>query len=160
VIFNLLVSQVMLNLFILVILQQFEKYYIDENGPLKRFKADQTVFLEAWCNDTAKYQCIKIREKHLFNFFKKLPESIRSRDADIKKGGQSESEIKKTMLRMGIRNHNGYIYFNELLYRLMQYKYFNFQLNKTMWVRELIMQYKLFELTMKMMNLKLQKPQE
>jgi len=125
VIFNLLVSQVMLNLFILVILQQFEKYYLDENGPLKRFKADTNQFVEAWCIDTTKYQCIKIKEKNLFNFFRKLPESLRSRDTEQKKP-QSEDEIKKIMLRMGIRNHNGYIYFNELLYRIMRYKYFNF----------------------------------
>ena len=73
-VFNLLVSQVMLNLFILVILQQFEKYYIDENGPLKRFKADLTIFVEHWCLATEKYDCMMIKENSQFKaFFEKLP---------------------------------------------------------------------------------------
>ena len=51
----------MLNLFILVILEQFEKYYLDENGPLKRFKADLAIFVENWCDATEKYHCIKFK---------------------------------------------------------------------------------------------------
>lgn len=38
---------------------------------------------------------------------------------------------------MGIRNENGFIYFNELLYRAMRRKYGNFKVNKNMQVTEL-----------------------
>jgi len=44
----------------------------------------------------------------------------------------TEDEIKKRMLKMGIRCDDGYIYFNELLYRCMRSKYCNFKLNRKM----------------------------
>lgn len=57
------------------------------------------------------------------------------------------------MLKMGIRSQDGFIYFNELLYRLMKYKYSGkFKLNQSMKVKELTMQYKLYELTYRAMN--------
>ena len=59
---------------------------------------------------------------------------------------------EKIMLKMGIRAQDGFIYFNELLYRLMRYKYLDFELNQTMRVKELIMQYKLYELTLIQQN--------
>lgn len=34
--------------------------------------------------------------------------------------GTSDAELKKTMLKMGIRCDDGYVYFNELLYRFMR----------------------------------------
>ena len=37
VIFIMLVTHIMLNLFILVIIEQFDKYYLDEENPLKTF---------------------------------------------------------------------------------------------------------------------------
>ena len=56
------------------------------------------------------------------------------------------------MLKMGIRAHDGFIYFNELLYRLMRYKYLTFELSTSMIVKELVMQYRLYELTFEAMN--------
>lgn len=44
----LLCSYVMLNLFILVIIQQFEKYYLPEVNMLGMFKDDQTSFMIIW----------------------------------------------------------------------------------------------------------------
>lgn len=41
-------SYVMLNLFILVILQQFEKYYLQEENMLEKFKEDKNVFMKVW----------------------------------------------------------------------------------------------------------------
>ena len=38
--FNVLVGQIMLNLFILVIIQQFQKYKLEKDNPLERFEAD------------------------------------------------------------------------------------------------------------------------
>ena len=37
VVFIMLVTHIMLNLFILVIIEQFDKYYLDEENPLKTF---------------------------------------------------------------------------------------------------------------------------
>jgi hypothetical protein len=44
----------------------------------------------------------------------------------------SDAELKKVMLKMGIRTEDGWIYFNELLYRCMRRKFGNFKLNKRM----------------------------
>lgn len=43
-----------------------------------------------------------------------------------------ESELKKAVLKLNIKSEEGYIYFNELLYRLMRNQYVNFKLNKKM----------------------------
>lgn len=59
----------------------------------------------------------------------------------------SESEVKKRMLKMGIRVESGYIYFNEVLYRLMRNLYGNFKLNDKMIKYEMITQYKIMEKT-------------
>jgi hypothetical protein len=51
--------------------------------------------------------------------------------------GVREGELKRTMLKMGIRSDNGYIYFNELLYRSMKRVYGNMKLNRQMQIIEL-----------------------
>jgi hypothetical protein len=50
---------------------------------------------------------------------------------------------------MGIRGDDGWIYFNELLYRCLRRTYGNFKLNKRMQIKELKTQFVLFQLTMK-----------
>ena len=61
----------------------------------------------------------------------------------------SDSEAEKKLLKMGVKSENGYIYFNELLYRLMRELFVTdkFQLNTKMTIIELTTQYKLFKLT-------------
>lgn len=49
---------------------------------------------------------------------------------------------------MGIKSDEGYVYFNELLYRAMRRVYGNFKLGKQMQIFELKSQYKIFFLTM------------
>jgi hypothetical protein len=49
----------------------------------------------------------------------------------------NENEMKKQVLKMGIRSEDGWIYFNELLYRAMRRVYGNFKLNKKMQILEL-----------------------
>ena len=43
---------------------------------------------------------------------------------------------------MGIRSEDGWIYFNELLYRCMRKQYCTFKLNKTMTLFEINIQFK------------------
>jgi hypothetical protein len=61
----------------------------------------------------------------------------------------SNSELKKMMLKMGIRTEDGWIYFSELLYRCMRRKYGNFKLNKRMQIAELKTLFKISLLTLK-----------
>lgn len=53
--FIMVVSNIMLNLFILVIIQQFSKYYLEEDNPLSRFEEDFEDFKEAWKVFTDRY---------------------------------------------------------------------------------------------------------
>ena len=46
--------------------------------------------------------------------------------------GLTEDELKRNMLKMGIRSDDGYIYFNELLYRCMRRIYGSIKLNAKM----------------------------
>ena len=71
--FIMIVSNIMLNLFILVIIQQFSKYYLEDDNPLSRFEEDFEDFKCAWQIFTERYQCTKIKTKQIPAFFKKLP---------------------------------------------------------------------------------------
>ena len=62
---------------------------------------------------------------------------------------RTESELNREVLKMDIKSEDGWIYFNELLYRILRNRYGNFKLNKKMQIRELVTQYKLFNLTVK-----------
>lgn len=100
---------------------------MSEDNPIQKFKRNLDIFLGVWIDFTSKrYKCVKIREKQLGDFFRKLPPPIGMPE------NTSEAELKKTMLKMGIRCDDGYVYFNELLYRCMRRQYGNFRLNKRM----------------------------
>jgi len=89
------------------------------------------------------YGCLKIREKKLLPLFERLPPPL-----GMAPGGK-KSDKKKQLLKMGIKSDEGFIYFNELLYRLMREVYGKLRLNKRMQVYELTTQYKLFKLRQK-----------
>jgi len=73
------------------------------------------VFMKTWIEFTVqKYRCIKLREKQLNSFFKALPPPF-GLPAET-----TDDQMKKVMLKMGIRCDDGYVYFNELLYRCMR----------------------------------------
>ena len=77
IIFVLFVQNVMLNLFILVIIMQFDTYYISTDNPITKFKKNLDVFMITWVEFTAtRSRCVKLREKRLNEFFKKLPMPI------------------------------------------------------------------------------------
>lgn len=50
--FIMVVTNVMLNLFILVIIQNFTRYYIEDDNPLSCFEVDYEDFVEAWQQQT------------------------------------------------------------------------------------------------------------
>ena len=143
-----LVTHIMLNLFILVIIEQFDKYYLDPENPLQTFQDKFEAFEAVWIKYTLKNQCIMLKEKQLMSFFKALPPSIGlAQSPDL----MTDSSIKKILLKMGIKSEGGFIYFNELLYRLMREKYVTgkFRLNTRMTIIELTTQFKLYHITQK-----------
>lgn len=83
--FIMVVSNVMLNLFILVIIQNFTKYYLDPGNPLDCMENDFLAFMESWENYTSRYQCTKIKPKHVPDFLMQLPSRMKIR-LEIKDG--------------------------------------------------------------------------
>lgn len=53
---------------------------------------------------------------------------------------------------MAIKSDNGYIFFNEMLYRCMRRKYGNMKINKKMQIFELRTQYAIYLMTLKIQN--------
>ena len=140
-------THVMLNLFILVIIEQFEKYYLPADNTILKFKNDLEAFMKVWKNETmVNYRCRKIQEKNLARFFRALGEDG---DLGFNKEKVNEDELKKHMLKMAIKGDLGYIYFNELLYRCMRRKYSPPKLKKKLMVNEVYTQYQVLQMTWK-----------
>mmetsp|Transcript_25092 Transcript_25092/g.33643 ORF Transcript_25092/g.33643 Transcript_25092/m.33643 type:complete len:177 (+) Transcript_25092:743-1273(+) len=71
--FILLITYVMLNLFILVIIQQFQKLYLDTAGPLKLFNRDSEIIVNAWVKFTMHTRCIKLNASKVPSLLKTIP---------------------------------------------------------------------------------------
>jgi len=113
------------------------------------FKRDLSAFMLVWKQETqARYRCLKIKEKQLPRFFRVLGDHGGSA-ASLGFGTDQYDapELKKQMLKMAIRPDNGYVYFNELLYRCMRRKHGNMKSNKKMQECELATQHRIFQLT-------------
>ena len=67
--FIMICSFIMLNLFVLVIIDQFEKYYGQEINPIDIFKENLYVFRVAWSKYSMESRGFKIPAKQLFDFF-------------------------------------------------------------------------------------------
>jgi len=141
--FILICTYIMLNLFVLVILQQFDKYYLPKDNIISKFKRNLQNFKDTWRDFTQeKYNCLKIKESQLLRFFQTLKDPLGM-------PGIQEPDLKRNMLQMGIRADEGYIYFNELLYRCMRRIYGDMKLNKEMQIIELKTQFRIFMTTLK-----------
>jgi hypothetical protein len=49
---------------------------------------------------------------------------------------------------MGVKSDSGFVYFNELFYRVMRRKYGSMKINKKMQIFELRTQYKIYQITL------------
>lgn len=114
------------------------------------FKNDQQAFMQVWKELTQeKYNCMKIKENQLTKFFRRLGD-FGDRDSSLgfSEDYYEDGELKKQLLKMAIKSDNGYIYFNELLYRCMRRKYGNMKINKKMQIFELKTQYSIYLMTL------------
>lgn len=100
----------MLNLFILVIIQQFDQYYLSEDNVLAKFERELYIFKNAWTAFTQANKCIKIKDNKLVAFFKSMedtPLGMTNVDMD------DEGEIHKNIVQMDIRaDEEGYVSIN------------------------------------------------
>ena len=106
-------------------------------------------FKIAWATFSEAYSCTKIKPKNIPEFFKKLPARIRMK---IGIGEASKDEdINRVILKMGINVEDGFIYFHEMLYRIMRAQFvtrIGLKLNRVMTVQELVTQYRISEITL------------
>jgi hypothetical protein len=115
--FIMICTFVLLNLFILVILQQFDKYYLPKDNVLQRFADDLDRFKDTWTEFAIEYKGIKIKDHFLVDFFYKMQEPLGFKNMKNMNRKSAVIEILKMDL---ISDKMGFIYFNELLYRSMK----------------------------------------
>lgn len=114
------------------------------------FKRDLASFMRVWKLETQdRYRCQKIKEKQLPKFFRELGnDGDKNNTLGFGKDDYEPAELKKQMLKMAIKSVNGYVYFNELLYRCMRRKYGLMKINKKMQIFELLTQYRIYLMTL------------
>lgn len=108
---------VLLNLFILIILQQFDKYYLPDDNVLQRFKTDLEIFKINWSQFSYYYDGIRIKDHSLVDFFYSMSPPLGFKGMKSKTRKDVVIEILKMDL---ISDKYGFVYFNELLYRAMR----------------------------------------
>ena len=72
-----------------------------------------------------------MKESQTQAFLKSLPPPLGGSDL-------CKSSLQRMVIAMSFKSEEGWIYFNEVLYRILRYQYGRFELNKTMQIRELI----------------------
>ena len=68
--FLMICTFVMLNLFVLIIIQQFETYYLPDDNILKNFKNDLDIFKVNWTAFTKEHNCLKVLFLGIYNLFR------------------------------------------------------------------------------------------
>jgi hypothetical protein len=89
IMFVLIQQYIMVDLFVLIILQQFDLYYLPTDNVLDRFKTDVNNFKLTWKVFAADFDGFKIRGNDVQKFFKELKGDL----------GMSHIKDKKTIER-------------------------------------------------------------
>ena len=108
---------VLLNLFILVILQQFDEYYLPKDNVIEKFKKDLRIFKLNWTKFSKEDSGVKIKDHLLVDFFYSLPSPLGFKGMRNMTHKKAVVEILKMDL---VSDKNGFIYFNELLFKSMK----------------------------------------
>lgn len=104
-------------------------------------------FLFVWREFTQlRYSCQCIKESQLEPFFSRLGDLYNDKNSQLGfSDAMEEAEQKKQMLKMAIRGEDGYVFFNELLYRTMRRKYGNFKMDAKNQIIELSTKFRIFQ---------------
>ena len=104
----------MLNLFVLIILQQFELYYLPQDNILQQFREDLDSFKITWAKCAKEFQGLKVRSLDLVFLFKDLGGNLGMKN-------ETEKTIMRYIVKMNLESdEEGFIYFNELLFKSMK----------------------------------------
>ena len=86
-------------------------YYLPETNVIKLFKTNLETFKERWTKFTKEYNCIKIKDSHLYAFFDQMEEPLGMKTLD-------KNDVIKEIVKMDLESDKqGFIYFNELLFK-------------------------------------------
>jgi hypothetical protein len=86
----------MLNLFILVILQQFDEYYLASSSPIASFKSYLEQFKEVWSKLPTSHGSLKLKETFLVDFLMQL-------ESPLGMLGNDKKEALRCVLQMQLR---------------------------------------------------------
>ena len=94
--YKLVTTFVMINLFVLVVLQLFEKYFIETDNLVSKFKEDCEIFQFNWLSLGPTYSGYMLSQAKLIRFFTRLPDPLGME-------GMTPNEVTKQILDMGIK---------------------------------------------------------
>jgi len=111
--YTVICQYIFLNLFILVILQQFEEYHLNPDNPVNRFRETlEDVFKPHWEKYALKYGGLHMHESQLLDFFTTMPAPLGFKDS-----GYSKKYIAKEIMKMTISSDaHGMVFYNEILH--------------------------------------------
>mmetsp|Transcript_16699 Transcript_16699/g.22529 ORF Transcript_16699/g.22529 Transcript_16699/m.22529 type:complete len:101 (+) Transcript_16699:2597-2899(+) len=89
---------------------------------------------------------MRMKVKNVSAFFQRLPKRMQKK-MDIDDSSR-EMDVHRVILKMGIQVDDGFIYFNEMLYRVMRAQFGRVKLNSVMVLNELVSQFRILQLTL------------
>lgn len=100
--FKFVVTFVMINLFVLIVLELFDKFYIQSDNIMNKFKEDFEVFQQNWLEIGPTHAGYMISQNKLFRFFSRIPDPLGMEGMEINK-------MTVAILEMGIRRYYLYL---------------------------------------------------
>jgi len=62
-------GDILLNLFVLVIINEFNKYYLNDDNLMDLFKTNLVLFKDTWSKFTKEQNCLRLKETKMVAFF-------------------------------------------------------------------------------------------
>jgi hypothetical protein len=138
-VFIIFVSYIMLNLFILVILEEFDKNYGEAQGLISQFKSDLEALKLHWHKHSVNYGGNKIPERNVFEFFSTLKDKLAIEGHPNQKPEEKDIFIHQTLIKLDMKSDKfGFVHFNEVLFQRLKIKYRTEDvLNKALYKQEI-----------------------
>ena len=87
---------IFLNLFILIILQQFEEYHLNPDNPINKFREElENSFIPVWKKYSARHDGVEVAENQLLPLFQSMPPPLGYKDTS-----HSKKRIAKEITQM------------------------------------------------------------
>jgi len=111
--FIVICQYIFLNLFILVLLQQFEEYHLNPDNPVNKFRESlDLVFIPHWEKYALKHGGTHLHEDQLFDFFLTLPTPL-----GFKNSGSTKKEVAIQIMQMNIPpDAYGMLFYNDVIH--------------------------------------------